>query len=73
VLAQRQVGGAPEEVPTFAPLLAPLDLDGTVVAADALHTHADAAEFLVASEHAHYLLVVKANQPTLLARCERLP
>jgi hypothetical protein len=73
VLAQCQVGGAPEEVPAFAPLLAPIDLDGTVVTADALHTHADAAEFLVASKHAHYLLVVKANQPTLLARCERLP
>jgi hypothetical protein len=26
LLAQRQVGGAPEEVPAFAPLLAPLDL-----------------------------------------------
>jgi hypothetical protein len=26
VLAQRQVGGAPEEVPAFQPLLAPLDL-----------------------------------------------
>jgi hypothetical protein len=26
VLAQRQVAGAPEEVPAFAPLLEPLDL-----------------------------------------------
>jgi hypothetical protein len=39
VLAQRQVGGAPEEVPAFAPLLAPLDLAGVVVTADALQTH----------------------------------
>jgi hypothetical protein len=38
VLAQRQVGGAPEEVPAFAPLLADLDLAGTVVTADALQT-----------------------------------
>src|SRR6266540_7306363 len=36
VLAQHQVGGAPEEVPAFAPLLAPLDLAGAVVTADAL-------------------------------------
>jgi hypothetical protein len=43
-----------------------------VVTADALHTHAEAAEFLVTAKHAHYLLTVKANQPTLLARCERL-
>ena len=47
VLAQRHVEGAPGEVPGLAPLLANLDLAGAVVTADALHTHADAAEFLV--------------------------
>jgi predicted transposase YbfD/YdcC len=73
VLAQRQVGGAPEEVPAFQPLLDGLDLAGAVVTADALHTHPDAAEFLVAGKQAHYLFQVKANQPTLLARCQRLP
>jgi predicted transposase YbfD/YdcC len=73
VLAQRQVGGAPEEVSAFAPLLAPLDLSGVVVTADALQTHPQAAEFLVTRKQAHYLLVVKANQPTLLERCQRLP
>jgi DDE_Tnp_1-associated/Transposase DDE domain len=73
VLAQRQVAGAPEEVPAFAPLLADLDLAGTVVTADALQTHPEAAEFLVGEQHAHYLFVVKANQPLLLARCQRLP
>jgi predicted transposase YbfD/YdcC len=67
------VGGAPEEVPAFAPLLAPLDLAGAVVTADALQTHPEAAEFLVGDKRAHYLFVVKANQPTLLARCQRLP
>ncbi len=36
VLAQRQVGGAPDEVPAFQPLLDGLDLDGVVVTADAL-------------------------------------
>jgi predicted transposase YbfD/YdcC len=73
VLAQQQVGGAPEEVPGFRSLLADLDLAGVVVTADALHTHPNAAEFLVATKCAHYLFVVKANQPTLLARCQRLP
>jgi predicted transposase YbfD/YdcC len=73
VLAQRQVGGAPEEVPGVRPLLDGLDLAGVVVTADALHTHADTAEFLVAGKHAHYLLCVKANQPLLLARVQRLP
>jgi predicted transposase YbfD/YdcC len=73
VLVQRQVGGAPEEVPAFAPLLAGLELAGVVVTADALHTHPEAAEFLVAGKQAHYLFQVKANQPTLLARLKRLP
>jgi predicted transposase YbfD/YdcC len=73
VLAQRQVDGAPGEVPAFAPLLAGLDLAGVVVTADALHTHRAAAEFLVTTKHADYLLVVKANQPILLRRCAHLP
>jgi predicted transposase YbfD/YdcC len=72
VLAQRQVDGAPGEVPAFQPLLADLDLAGAVITADALHTHADAAGFLVTTKQAHYLLVVKANQPTLLERCAAL-
>jgi predicted transposase YbfD/YdcC len=63
----------PEEVPAFQPLLAPLDLAGVVITADALQTHPQAAEFLVTEKRAHYLFTVKANQPTLLARCQRLP
>jgi predicted transposase YbfD/YdcC len=73
VLAQRQVSGAPEEVPAFQPLLEGLDLAGTVITADALHTHPQAAEFLVSDKRAHYLFQVKANQPTLLDRCTGLP
>jgi predicted transposase YbfD/YdcC len=73
VLAQRQVGGAPEEVPAFALLLEPLDLGGVVVTADALQTHPQAAELLVTSKQAHYLFTVKANQPTLLDRCAAIP
>jgi predicted transposase YbfD/YdcC len=72
VLAQRHVDGAPGEVPGLVPLLADLDLAGAVVTADALHTHADAAELLVAGKQTHYLFIVKANQPTLLDRCARL-
>ena len=41
------------EVPAFIPLLAGLDLAGVVVTADALHTHADAATFLVTGKQAH--------------------
>jgi predicted transposase YbfD/YdcC len=73
VLAQHQIAGAPQEVPAFQPLLDGLDLAGVVVTADALQTHPQAAEFLVAGKHAHYLFTVKANQPRLLERCARLP
>jgi len=73
VLAQRQVDGAPGEVPGLQPLMADLDLADVVVTADALQTHPQTAEFLVTDKQAHYLLVVKANQPTLLDRCQRLP
>jgi hypothetical protein len=66
VLAQRQVDGAPGEVPGFQPLLRDLDLAGVVVTADALQTHREAAEFLVAVKQAYYLFTVKANQPVLL-------
>ena len=72
VLAQRQVDGAPGEVPAFAPLLAGLDLAGVVVTADALHTQRDHAAFLV-DRGADYLLVVKANQPALHAQLAGLP
>jgi predicted transposase YbfD/YdcC len=73
VVAQRGVDGAPGEVPGFQPLLAGLELAGVVVTADALQTHADAAEFLVTVKQADYLFTVKANRPTLLARCAGLP
>jgi predicted transposase YbfD/YdcC len=72
VLAQHQVDGAPGEVPGLRPLLEHLDLADAVVTADALHTHAEAAEFLVTAKHADYLFTVKANQPLLLERLTRL-
>src|SRR4029450_6026620 len=56
VLAQRQVDGAPGEVPAFQPLLADLDLAATVVTADALHTHHHDDELLATGTQAHYLL-----------------
>ena len=73
VLTQRQVGRAPEEVPAFRPLLDGLDLADVVVTADASRPTPRPPGFLVTDKQAHDLLVVKANQPTLLDRCQRLP
>jgi hypothetical protein len=61
VLAQCEVNGAPGEAPAFKPVLSGLDLAGVVVTADALQTHAAAAEFLVTGKQAHYLFTVKAK------------
>ena len=49
-----------------APLLAPLDIDGIVITADALLTQRTFANHLVKERKAHYHFTVKANQKTLL-------
>jgi len=72
VLAQRDVPADTNEIALFGPLLAGLDLAGVVVTADALHTQRDHASFLI-DRGADYLLVVKANQPTLHAQLAGLP
>ena len=65
VLAQTDVDGKTNEITRFQPLLAGLDLDGCVLTADALHTQREHATFLVGEKNAHYILIVKKNQPTL--------
>jgi predicted transposase YbfD/YdcC len=66
VRAQRETGAKTNEIPELAPAIAPLDLTGTVVTLDALHTQAETARHLVEDKHAHYLMIIKGNQPTLL-------
>jgi predicted transposase YbfD/YdcC len=73
VLAQTAVDGKTNEITRFAPLLEPLDLAGAVVTADALHTQREHAQFLVSDKKAHYILVVKKNQPGLYAQLKNLP
>ena len=65
VVAQREVGSHTNEIPEAPALLEPLDLAGTVVTADALHTQKKLARFLVEKKQADYVLTVKDNQPTL--------
>lgn len=54
------------EIKIAAPLLAPLDIDGLVITADALLTQRAFARHLVEDRRAHYHFTVKANQETLL-------
>ncbi|WP_425471826.1 hypothetical protein [Streptomyces cadmiisoli] len=64
-VSQLRVPDKTTEVTGFTKLPAPFDLAGVVVSADALHTHRDHARWLVEAKKAHYLLMVKRNQPTL--------
>jgi len=61
------------ETSHFAELLGPLDLAGVVVTSDALHTVRANLDWLVTDKKAHYIAVVKQNQPLLHARVTALP
>lgn len=67
VVAQREVDEKSNEIPAVKPLLEPVDLEGKVVTADAMHAHEDLARYLVEEKGADYLFTVKANQPTMLS------
>jgi predicted transposase YbfD/YdcC len=73
VLAQTDVDGKTNEITRLRPLLDGLDLIGVVVTADAIHTQRAHADWLVGVKHAAYLLIVKANQPTLHHQLATLP
>ena len=72
VVGQRRVADKSNEIPALRDLLEPLDLDGAVITADAMHTQRGTAEWII-SRGAHYVLTVKGNQPSLKRELERLP
>lgn len=71
-VAQRRVEEKTNEIPEIKPLLEPLALEGSVVTADALHTQALTAKYIVEEKKADYLLTVKDNQPRIKAEIESL-
>jgi predicted transposase YbfD/YdcC len=73
VLAQTGVDGKTNEITQFRPLLDRLDLTATVVTADVLHPQREHADWLVTVKQAAYVLIVKANQPSLHHQLQRLP
>lgn len=72
-LAQAEVGAKTNETKHFGPLLDPLDLAGTVVTFDALHSVKANIKWLVEEKKAHYIAVIKANQPLAYAQVSALP
>jgi len=77
VVGQVEVGAKSNEIPQFAPLLdtlaaAGVDLNQTVITADALHTQRAHADYL----HKHgagFVFTAKDNQPRLFAALDALP
>jgi predicted transposase YbfD/YdcC len=72
VLGQVEVGAKTNEIPMFSTLLDRLDIADAVITADALHAQREHATYL-ARRGAHYLLIVKRNQPGLHAQLAALP
>jgi predicted transposase YbfD/YdcC len=72
VLAQTAVEQKSSEIAAVPVVLDGLDITDAVITADALHVQRSHADYLH-GRGAHYLLPVKANQPTLLRRLRALP
>jgi predicted transposase YbfD/YdcC len=72
-LDQVEVDVKHNEVSHFRAVLQRQDLTGTVVTFDALLTVRTNLDWLVKTKHAHYIAVVKKNQPLLYRRLKDLP
>jgi predicted transposase YbfD/YdcC len=72
VLGQRQVPDKKGEGAQVGPLLASLDAAGMLFTLDALHTTRKTARLITGTLHAHYLLILKGNQPLARAAAHTL-
>jgi hypothetical protein len=73
LLDHLEVGVKHNETRHFTELLEPWDLAGAVVTFDALHTVRANLDWLVKDKKAHYIAVVKRNQPLLTPGSGRCP
>ena len=72
VLGQAEVGAKTNEIPMFTTLLDRIEINDAIITADALHAQREHARYLH-RRGAHYLLIVKRNQPGLHAQLTALP
>jgi len=72
VHGQVAVDAKSNEITAFVPLLDQVDLSGVVLTADAMHTQDAHARYLH-RRGAHYVLIAKANRPTLARELAALP
>ncbi|MER6076261.1 hypothetical protein ABT187_47605 [Streptomyces sp. NPDC001817] len=66
-------GGKTNETTAFRPLFQPLDLASTVATFDALRSVKDQVRWLVKERKAHYIAMIKGNQPAALPQLKALP
>jgi hypothetical protein len=67
VVGQIRVPQGTTETTQVRALLDPMNITGALVTADAAHTCAGTAGYLVENKHADYLLTIKGNRPILQA------
>jgi predicted transposase YbfD/YdcC len=72
VLGQRQVADKRGEGSAARELLASLEVSGMVLTLDALHTTKRTARLITGELHAHYVLILKGNQPLAAAAAQAL-
>jgi predicted transposase YbfD/YdcC len=72
-LDQIAIDAKHNETSHFQELLAGIDLAAVVVTFDALHTVRANLNWLATAKNAHYIAIVKKNQPLLYARLTTLP
>jgi len=71
-LGSEPVAPGSNEIPAAQQLLGRVDLDGSLVTADALHTQTETARIIVQERGGDYLCTVKGNQPGVAANLQQL-
>ena len=72
ILGQRQVPNKRGENAVIADLLTPLNVTGMMLTLDALHTTRKTARLITGPLGAHYMLILKGNQPLALQAAQAL-
>ena len=73
VLGQLAVAEKSNEIPCVRKILHPFRQVRLLVTVDAMHTQTATAKLICGTLKSHYLMIVKSNQPKLLARVTALP
>ena len=69
-IGQVSVDEKTNEIPALKNLLNPMQIEGAIITADAMHTQSESSRFIVKDKNADYLFTVKENQPTLRKQLE---